>query len=43
MFLVIFSEPHAYISPTLYEKQQNVPTWNYVSVHAYGKVKLLEY
>ncbi|MBP6660335.1 MAG: FMN-binding negative transcriptional regulator [Chitinophagales bacterium] len=38
--LVIFSEPHAYISPTLYEKQQNVPTWNYVSVHAYGKVKL---
>ncbi len=40
--LVIFSEPHAYISPTLYEKQQNVPTWNYVSVHAYGKIKILE-
>ena len=38
--LVIFSEPHAYISPTLYEQQQNVPTWNYVSVHAYGKVNL---
>ena len=40
--LVIFSEPHAYISPTLYEKQQNVPTWNYVSVHAYGKVTILD-
>jgi transcriptional regulator len=40
--LVVFSEPHAYISPTLYEKQQNVPTWNYVSVHAYGSVKILE-
>lgn len=40
--LVIFSEPHAYISPTLYEKQQNVPTWNYVSVHAYGKITILD-
>lgn len=37
--LVIFSEPHSYISPTLYEKKQNVPTWNYVAVHAYGNVK----
>ena len=35
--LVIFSEPHAYISPSLYEQKQNVPTWNYVAVHAYGK------
>ena len=34
--LVIFSGPHAYISPTLYEKRQSVPTWNYVAVHAYG-------
>jgi len=37
--LVVFSEPHSYISPTLYEKKQNVPTWNYVAVHAYGNVK----
>lgn len=35
--LVIFSEPHAYISPANYEKELNVPTWNYISVHAYGK------
>lgn len=40
--LVVFSEPHAYISPSHYEKQQNVPTWNYVAVHAYGKISVLE-
>ena len=40
--LVIFSEPHAYISPKFYEKQQNVPTWNYISVHCYGQGKILE-
>ena len=39
--LVIFSEPHAYISPGNYEKELNVPTWNYISVHAYGKGKLV--
>jgi transcriptional regulator len=39
--LVIFSEPHAYISPSLYEKRQNVPTWNYVAVHAYGSARLV--
>jgi len=38
--LVIFSEPHAYISPRHYEKAENVPTWNYLAVHAYGKAKL---
>lgn len=40
--LVIFSEPHAYISPLLYNEKQNVPTWNYVAVHAYGKVKVID-
>ena len=39
--LVIFSEPHAYISPAAYESDRNVPTWNYVSVHAYGTGKLI--
>ena len=37
--LVIFQQPHAYISPLLYEEKENVPTWNYVAVHAYGKIK----
>jgi len=40
--LVIFQEPHAYVSPMLYNDLLNVPTWNYVAVHAYGKVKLFE-
>ena len=39
--LVIFQEPHAYISPSLYEKQLNVPTWNYCAVHAYGKARFI--
>lgn len=37
--LVIFQEPHAYISPLNYEKTENVPTWNYIAVHAYGRIK----
>jgi len=40
--LVIFTEPHAYISPKNYEKEQNVPTWNYLAVHASGKCVLLD-
>lgn len=40
--LTIFSEPHAYISPKFYDKKQNVPTWNYLAVHAYGKIEIIE-
>jgi transcriptional regulator len=40
--LVIFSEPHAYIAPRHYEKILNVPTWNYVAVHAYGTARITE-
>jgi transcriptional regulator len=39
--LVIFSEPHAYISPKHYDDERNVPTWNYISVHAYGQGNLI--
>ncbi|MFK7948000.1 MAG: FMN-binding negative transcriptional regulator [Saprospiraceae bacterium] len=39
--LVIFNEPHAYISPKHYEKQLNVPTWNYIAVHCYGTVTII--
>jgi len=39
--LVIFSEPHAYISPKFYDKVESVPTWNYYAVHAYGNCTLL--
>ncbi|WP_397569557.1 FMN-binding negative transcriptional regulator [Schlesneria sp. T3-172] len=40
--LVIFPGPHAYISPTWYETPRTVPTWNYVTVHAYGSLQLIE-
>ena len=34
--LVVFTGPHAYISPSLYESKLSVPTWNYTAVHAYA-------
>lgn len=40
--LVVFSEPHAYISPKFYEKELNVPTWNYLAVHAYGIGRIIQ-
>jgi len=39
--LVVFGGPHAYISPRWYD-HVNVPTMNYVAVHAYGKPRLIE-
>lgn len=36
MSLVIFSGPHAYVSPSAYEARESVPTWNYIAVHATG-------
>ena len=38
--LCIFNGPHAYISSSWY-KEEEVPTWNYVAVHVYGKLKIL--
>jgi transcriptional regulator len=40
--LAIFSGPHAYVSPSWYADGPSVPTWNYVDVHAYGMVRLIE-
>jgi transcriptional regulator len=40
--LVIFSGPHVYVSPSWYEAEQVVPTWNYAAVHAYGRVEVIE-
>lgn len=40
--LVIFHGPHAYISPSLYEVRESVPTWNYAAVHVYGKARLIK-
>lgn len=40
--MVVFSGPHAYVSPRWYEEQERVPTWNYAAVHAYGIPKLIQ-
>lgn len=40
--LVIFQGSHAYISPSWYKSTPNVPTWNYMVVHAYGVPHLVD-
>lgn len=40
--LVIFQGPHSYISPSWYETNKAVPTWNYVAVHVYGQLEIVE-
>ncbi len=40
--LAVFSGPHAYISPTYYQVERTVPTWNYVAMHVYGRVSYFE-
>src|SRR5580698_5950080 len=40
--LVVFSGPHSYVSPTLYTNPKSVPTWNYIAVHAYGILEIVE-
>lgn len=39
--LAIFSGPHSYISSSWYD-HENVPTWNYIAVHVYGTIKIVE-
>jgi transcriptional regulator len=38
--LAIFMQKHAYISSSWYD-HINVPTWNYIAVHVYGKARIL--
>jgi transcriptional regulator len=38
--LAIFSGAHSYISASWYD-HENVSTWNYLAVHVYGKIKIL--
>ncbi len=40
--LIIFQGPHAYVSPSWYEVELSVPTWNYAAVHAYGIPRVIE-
>lgn len=38
--LCVFNGAHSYISSSWY-KEEEVPTWNYIAVHIYGKLKIL--
>ena len=40
--MAVFSGPHAYISSSWYD-HENVPTWNYIAVHVYGTIRILNY
>jgi transcriptional regulator len=40
--LVVFPGPHSYVSPTNYVDPLSVPTWNYIAIHAYGTLELVE-
>ena len=40
--LIVFSGPHGYVSPSLYAESLSVPTWNYVAIHAHGRLELIE-
>jgi transcriptional regulator len=44
--LVIFTGPDHYISPSWYATKREtgkvVPTWNYVAVHAYGRLRVCD-
>ncbi|QPF73312.1 FMN-binding negative transcriptional regulator [Roseateles sp. DAIF2] len=40
--LAVFGGPDAYVSPRHYAHERNVPTWNYLAVHVYGELQLVE-
>ena len=39
--LLIFNGPHAYVSSSWYTIEE-VPTWNYIAVHVYGQLQIIE-
>lgn len=40
---VIFNGPHGYVSPRWYERpREQVPTWNYMVVHAHGRAEVTQ-
>ncbi|MGI9551150.1 MAG: FMN-binding negative transcriptional regulator [Aurantibacter sp.] len=39
--LCIFNGPHSYVSSSWY-KEEEVPTWNYIAIHIYGKLKIID-
>ncbi|NQZ45374.1 MAG: FMN-binding negative transcriptional regulator [Flavobacteriaceae bacterium] len=39
--LCIFNGPHTYVSSSWYQEEE-VPTWDYIAVHVYGTIKILD-
>ncbi len=39
--LCIFNGPHSYVSSSWYQAEE-VPTWNYIAVHVYGTLKIID-
>lgn len=39
--LAVFTGPDAYVSPRHYDTQLAVPTWNYLALHVYGRLTLV--
>ncbi|WP_438297326.1 FMN-binding negative transcriptional regulator [Streptomyces sp. HUAS TT7] len=37
--LLVFTGPHAYVSPTVYDITPAAPTWDFTSVHVHGVVE----
>lgn len=46
MVTALFHGPHGYVSPTWYcdthSNIPNVPTWNYIAVHAHGTIRRID-
>jgi len=40
--VLVFTGPHAYVSPTLYRVTPAAPTWNFTSVHVHGVLHKIE-
>ena len=40
--LVVFTGPHTYVSATWYDNPHQASTWNYMSVHARGKIRFTD-
>ncbi len=44
--LVIFHGPDAYVTPSFYASKRDhgkvVPTWDYIAIHAYGTVRVID-
>lgn len=40
--LAVFTGPHTYVSATWYSNPHQASTWNYMSVHARGRIRFLD-